>query len=301
MSLAIPDAWTIETGTWGTDLDLATGNADTNSGGISLKFLPTTVATSVLSEIMPVEEGLLYSVSVLLKASRANVGDTITIQYNGFDADKSPIAAGGVIFNAVATNPGNFEYVGKIIASSTFLRFLQVRLSKAATDFTVFFDRVVLERIAPHSSVLNSATGLIADGATRNMVFNSVVNASGFPLASAMLTPTPASGLITVNAPGMYQLEMRVVAEDFNNGDDLAIQFSPSLGVGLGDNFAWQSSQDVVANDSDSITIKSATTIYLNIVPQTITMNYRANSAGSPVFRAGGINCYMLMRRLFYP
>jgi hypothetical protein len=293
-ALAAPDNWIIEVGTWGTDLDRVEGNANSIVGATSVKFLATSVATSITgADPVPVEPDQGYSVYAYVNAS-ATAGHTVTLEIIRYDATLTVLGTSTVYSGIPGATPGTYEYVGGTVTTTPNTRFINVRIKKSATAYSLIIDRIVLERFAPTASLQNVAASLTADGTFRPVVFST---GTAFN-STSMMTVIPASGRIDIFAPGVYYVEAYIRAYNFNVGDDFGLRLtlpgaitSPTL-----------RSEDVVVNDTDGISLQvnglaRAGTPLPGATPMNVILSYISNSAGSPTFSISG---YLEVTRVSY-
>jgi hypothetical protein len=297
-SLTISDGWTTD-GVWGTDLDRVEGAGNTYSGASAVKITTTSALEMWTIDPIFVEPLMSYNLYAIVKTTRNNVGDDVTLTVDQLDVNGALVAS-----TVVRTGPsrvtGSFDYLGGILLGvfgNT--RFIVPKISKAAAAFEVIVDRVVLERLPPSHIILAPAASLTANGIAQTFVFNNSSDAS-----SGMLSSSPANGRIDFHCPGTYYVEVFAKAIDFNAGDDFGIKITGSF-VNYDHGIIFNRSEDVVTLDSDSITRHVS-----NVVtytgggagsppgPGSISLTYIANSAGTPTFFTSA--SYMRVTRLSF-
>lgn len=137
----IPDVWSVDTGTWGTDL--TTQNANLNEGSIALELKATAVATAIRSGWVPVNQGLDYILEwwwADLTGGTAANGHHIAANVVWYDSAQTVISGSTDTVNVATTTPGFRRFYVTAPATAAWCRVVIAK--DAFTDMHVAIDSV---------------------------------------------------------------------------------------------------------------------------------------------------------------
>jgi len=139
-----PDGWSIRTGTWATDANLDSGGtyAAPKTGAYGLLLASTAVATALYSDPFAVTVGRTYAVQTEVKASDATHAVTVAVEW--LDAAQS-VASTETLYSSALAASDTWQLVSALVSPPSGAAYARVVVSKAASAFSVLFDRVLFD------------------------------------------------------------------------------------------------------------------------------------------------------------
>lgn len=139
-----PDGFSLGVGTWITDADENTSLHTTGNSSVELKN--TLVATSLESDLVPVELLAPYKIDAILRATNVSgSGHTVRLRVEEFSSSKASIGTTDIDADAIPI-ANQWKRVSGIITPGSGTRFISVQADKSATNFTVYVDRLASRR-----------------------------------------------------------------------------------------------------------------------------------------------------------
>jgi hypothetical protein len=207
MSTFPPDFWNIESGTWGTDVDVDSTVAW--GGGQSLKFLNTTPGSDpvVVSDFIPIEPGTAYFGGAMVMASRVNAGDTLGMSMREYDESFS-LLGNNTFFSGVLSAADTWTRIGGGTGStptSSSARWGQLVLSKNNVAFNGWFAAVELDKSPPAVFAYRASSDqtIAGDGSFYPLIWTHQRMISECELDTS-------TGVVTLRRAGVYQFNLRV-------------------------------------------------------------------------------------------
>jgi len=221
MSAFPPDNWEVESGEWGTDIDLSASVVGT--GAHSLHFLGTTPASdpALLSGYQPTfhEMGMsssdhrLYVIGAVVQADSITAGNTLLLEVDLYTEAKvydSTIS----IHNAILASTGAWQGIGGTVKIDQ--PYYKIRIGKNNTAFNAYFDRVIVHGAPMFTRVYRSSTRSISDNTWTTLLFNTKVERG--------VDYNTSTGVFTVYKPGIYQISSTVHFDSLADGQKISIR-----------------------------------------------------------------------------
>lgn len=192
---AEPDHWTVETGTWNTDL--SRGSADGQQTGLqAIKFTTTaTVQTAIASHYLLVQPSTSYDVGAFFKKLTGVAGRGAEILVRWYTSAKSLISTSSVGNDISAQDTTNFYPLSATFTSPSTAKWAKVLIRKDGVVAEAFVLDAVSFRPSAEGPVTLASVGVSP-------------NAQGASLSGQVLTLQPASG----SQPGLVTAGTQTIA-----------------------------------------------------------------------------------------
>lgn len=238
-----PQGWTVNTGTWGTDVDREETLSETAGYVIHLKS--TSVQTEIESDFIGIASATRYFTGMLVRADRVLTDDKITLFLREYDSDKELIGT-TTLHNAALAAANTWEWIGGHDADSDIntitnanTRYVKIAVRKPGRLFNAYVDTALLDRSQPSWAITNSSPtppGQTIPAATwtpvtldANIQSAGGVNTSVFPMRCGV----SATGVVTGHVPGAYTITANSGLESLSDGVQVWLRLKVVSGTGI--------------------------------------------------------------------
>jgi len=214
MSTYPPGGWSVDAGTWGTDMDRETSVVE--AGANAIHYIDTaTTSVRVASDYYPVVAGSPYRISALMQQDDISSQD-VTFSLAWFTAAKGYISGTFIFKDNLPDVDTWYELSGILNAPST-ARFARILLGRATASFNAYS---AYAKIEPHPVCFDAY--LSAASTNYNKAAAVVCDTELFDYGSAYATGT---GLFTAPADGIYTFNAQITVTLSSAGEWAAAWF----------------------------------------------------------------------------
>ncbi len=206
-----PQGWELDVGIWGTDANRE--ETIVVSGGYSVKFNSTAVATALVSPWIPIEDLLQSFYGALLRTDDVTAGYTITLKVDQYDHNRLFVGT-STMFTGVLDAIDTWQWVGNIRSHLATIGWVRMRLEKTTDTHNVYVDNMLTERLQPSWGLYRDSLQTIATGTWTTLATNSsLVAAQSYFLTISR--SVSAAGVVTIGPPGAYNFHSAIELDDF--------------------------------------------------------------------------------------